>query len=99
MSKFKTKAHSDLKKEMAQERDRIKGLKLRRINAYLGGAALDEALRNIYSCYGLSRLGKKSPLSTAVHLLRHGSYICYQFCILRNLRLTSKIDWKNIPSL
>ena len=76
MSKFKTKAHSDLKKEMAQEPDRIKGLKLRRINAYLGGAALDEALRNIYSCYGLSRLGKKSPSSTAVHLLRHGSYIC-----------------------
>ena len=24
---------------------------------------------------------------------------CYQFRILRNLRLTSKIDWKNIPSL
>ena len=28
-----------------------------------------------------------------------GRYECYQFCILRNLRLTSKIDWKNITSL
>ena len=26
-------------------------------------------------------------------------YKCYQFHMLRNLRLTSKIDWKNILSL
>ena len=26
-------------------------------------------------------------------------HVCYQFRILRNLRLTSKVDWKNIPSV
>ena len=32
-------------------------------------------------------------------MVRTDGHKCYQFGILRNLRLTSKIDWKNIQSI